>query len=74
MVGIDTIPPKLIKLMFEFPAPSFTAVINFCIENIVFPNNPKVAPVALLDKVKANKNDASNARSVRLFKHLFKDL
>lgn len=74
MVGIYTIPPKLIKLMFEFPAPSFTAVINFCIENIVFPNNPKVAPVALLDKVKTNKNDASIARSVRLFKHLFKDL
>ena len=44
-VGIDTIPPKLIKMASNFLAPILTTAINSSIENSVFPENAKVATV-----------------------------
>ena len=64
-VGIDTIPPKLIKMASNFLAPILTTAINSSIENSVFPENAKVATVSPLDKEKPYKN-ISNFRSVSL--------
>ena len=64
-VGIDTIPPKLIKMASNFLAPILTTAINSSIENSVFPENAKVATVSPLDKEKPYKN-ISNFRPVSL--------
>ena len=65
-VGIDTIPPKLIKMASIFSAPILTTAINSSIQNSVFPQNAKVATVVPLDKGKPDKNDISNFRPVSL--------
>ena len=65
-VGIDTIPPKLIKMASDFLAPILTTAINSSIENSMFPENAKVAPVVLLDKGKPDENDISNFMPVSL--------
>ena len=65
-VGIDTIPPKLIKMASKFLAPILTTAISSSIENSVFPENAKVATVVPLDKGKPDKNDISNFRPVSL--------
>ena len=65
-VGIDTIPPKLIKMASNFLAPILTTAINSSIENTVFPENAKVATIVPLDKGKPDKNDISNFRPVSL--------
>ena len=65
-VGIDTIPPKLIKMTSNFLAPILTTAINSCIEDSVFPENAKVATVVPLVKGKPDKNDISNFRPVSL--------
>ena len=65
-VGIDTIPPKLIKMASDFLAPILTTAINSSIENSVFPENAKVATVVPLDKGKPDKNYISNFRPVSL--------
>ena len=49
-VGIDTIPPKLIKMASNFLAPIFTTAKNSSIENSAFPENAEVATVVPLDK------------------------
>ena len=64
-VGIDTIPPKLIKMASNFLAPILTTAINSGIENSVSPENAKVATVSPLDKEKPYKN-ISNFRPVSL--------
>ena len=58
-VGIDTIPPKLIKMASNVLAPILTTAIDSSIENIVFPENAKVATIVPLDKGKPDKNDIS---------------
>ena len=65
-VGIDKIPPKLIKMACNFLAPILTTTINSSIENSVFPENAKVATVVPLDKGKPDKNDITNFRPVSL--------
>ena len=69
-VGIDTIPPKDIKMASNFLAPILTTAINSSIENSLFPENAKVANVVPLDKGQPDKNDISNFMSVTLL-HTF---
>ena len=54
-VGIDTIPPKLIKLASNILAPILTTAINSSIENSVFSENAKVATVVPFDNGKPDK-------------------
>ena len=49
-VGIDSVPPKLVKLAAESLSQSVTEAINTCIKQNNFPNNAKVASVVPLDK------------------------
>ena len=65
-VGIDTIPPRFIKMASNFLVPILTTAINSSIENNLFPENAKVATVVPLDKGKPGKNDISNFRLVSL--------
>ena len=65
-VGIDTIPPKLIKMSSKSLVPILTTAINYSTKNSVFPENTKVATVVPLDKGKSDKNDISNFRPVSL--------
>ena len=44
-VGIDSIPPKLVKLAAEPLSQPVTEAINMCIKQNNFPNNAKVASV-----------------------------
>ena len=62
VVVIDMIPPKLIKMTYNFLAPILATATNSSIENSVFPDNPKVASVVPLDKGKPDKNDISHFR------------
>ena len=62
--GIDTIPPKLVKLSADFLTPLLTKAINTSIAQNVFPENTKTASVIPLDKGKPNKNEISNFRPV----------
>ena len=71
-LGIDTIPPKLIKMTSDFLAPILTTAMNSSKENSVLPENLKVATVVPLDKGKPDKNDISNFRSVSLLNTLSK--
>ena len=64
--GIDTIPPKLVKLSADFLTPLLTKAINTSIAQNVFPENNKIASVIPLDKGKPNKNEMSNFRPVSL--------
>ena len=72
VVGIDTIPPKLIKMASNFLTPILPTAINSSMENSVFPENAKVATVVPLDKGKPDKNDISNFRPVTLLKSLMR--
>ena len=65
-VGIDNIPPKLIKMASNVLVPILTTAISSSIENTVFPENANVATVVSLDKGKPDKNDISNFRPVSL--------
>ena len=62
--GIDTIPPKLVKLSADFLTPLLTKAINTSIAQNVFPENTETASVITLDKGKPNKNEISNFRPV----------
>ena len=55
--GIDTIPPKLIKVTLDVLTPLLTKSINSSIEHNIFPDLAKTALVVPLDKGKPNKND-----------------
>ena len=48
--GIDTIPPKLIKVAVEFLTPLLTKSISSSIEHNIFPDLAKTALVVPLDK------------------------
>ena len=62
--GIDTIPPKPVKLSADFLTPLLTKAINTSIAQNVFPENAKTATVIQLEKGKPNKNEMSNFRPV----------
>ena len=63
--GIDTIPPKLIKVAVEFLTPLLTKSINSSIEHNIFPDLAKTVLVPL-DKGKPNKNNIANFRPVSI--------
>ena len=62
--GIDTIPPKLVKISAEFLTPLLTKAINTSVAQNVFPEKAKTASVIPLDKGKPKKNEMSNFRPV----------
>ena len=62
--GIDTIPPKLVKLSADLLTPFLTKAINTSIAQNVFPESAKTASVIPLGKGKPNKKEMSNFRSV----------
>ena len=66
-VGVDTIPPKLIKMASTFLAPILTAAISSSIENSVFPEKAKVPIAVSLDKGKPDKNVLTISRPWYLF-------
>ena len=61
-VGVDTIPPKLIKIGADIIAGPLTQAINCCLRQGIFPENAKVASVVPLDKGKPDKYDVLNYR------------
>ena len=64
-IGIDTIPPKLVKLSADSLTPLLTKAINTSIGQNVFPENAKTTSVLPLDKsIKKNKNKITNFRPV----------
>ena len=65
-IGIDTIPPKLIKVAVEFLTPLLNKSINSGIEHNIFPDLAKTALVVPLDKGKPNQNDIANFRPVSI--------
>ena len=49
-VGVDTIPPKLIKIGSDIVAEPMTQAINCCLRQGIFPDNAKIASVLRLRK------------------------
>ena len=65
-VGVDTIPPKLIKIgAYIIPEP-LTKAINCCLRQSIFPDNAKIAPVVPVDKGKPDKYDVLSYRPVSI--------
>ena len=58
--GFDSIPPKLVKMLYETIAEPLTTAISNCLTWWVFPKNAKIASVTPRDKGKSNKYDISN--------------
>ena len=48
--GVDTIPPKLIKIGADIIAEPLTQAINCCLRQGIFPDNAKIASVLRLRK------------------------
>ena len=65
-VGVDTIPPKLIKIGADIIAEPLTQAINCCLRQGIFPENAKVASVVPIDKGKPDKYDVLNYRPVSI--------
>ena len=65
-VGVDTIPPKLIKIGADIIAEPLTQAINCCLRQGIFPENAKVASAVPLDKGKPDKYDVLNYRPVSI--------
>ena len=65
-VGVDTIPPKLIKIGADIIAEPLTPAINCCLCQGIFPDNAKVASVVPVDKGKPDKYDVLNYRPVSI--------
>ena len=64
--GIDTIPPKLIKVTLDFLTSLLTKSINSSTEHNIFVDLAKPVVGVPLDKGKLNKIDIVNFRSVRI--------
>ena len=65
-VGVDTIPPKLIKIGADIIAEPLTQAINCCLRQGIFPGNAKIASLVPLDKRKPDKYDVLNYRAVSI--------
>ena len=70
--GIDTITPKLIKVVADFLTPLLTKSNNSSIEHNIFPDLAKATLVVPLDKGKPNKNDILNFRPVSILNRFSK--
>ena len=62
--GIDTIPPKLVKLSVDFLTSLLIKAISTSTGQNVFPENDKTTSVIPLNKVKPDKNKILNFRPV----------
>ena len=65
-VGVDTIPPKLIKIGVDIITEPLTQAINCCLRQGILPEIAKVASVVPLDKGKPDKYDVLNYRPVSI--------
>ena len=65
-VGIDSIPPELVKVAAKLLCQPLIEAKNMCIKQNNFSNNSKVASVFALDKRKSHKYFGN--------KHFFKDI
>ena len=65
-VGVDAIPPKLIKIGADIIAEPLTQAINCCLREGIFPNNAKVASVVPFDEGKLDKYGVLNYRPVSI--------
>ena len=65
-VGVDTIPPKLIKIGADIIAEPLTQAINCCLRQGIFPDNAKIASVFSAEKEKPSKYDILNYRPVSI--------
>ena len=65
-VGVDTIPPKMIKTGADIIAEPLTQAINCCLRQGIFPDNGKIASVVPLNKGKPDKYDFLNYRPVSI--------
>ena len=71
-VGVDTIPPKLIKIGADIIAEPLTQAINCCLRQGIFPDNAKIASVVPVDKGKPDKYEVLNYRPVCILNTFFK--
>ena len=65
-VGLDAIPPKLIKIGAYIIAEPLRQAINCCLREGIFPNNAKVASVVPFDEGKLDKYGVLNYRPVSI--------
>ena len=65
-VGVDTIPPKLIKIGADIIAEPLTKAINCCLRQGIFPDNATIASVVPVDKGKPDKYDVLSYRPVSI--------
>ena len=65
-VGVDTVPPKLIKIGADIIAEPLRQGINCCLRQGIFPYNAKIASVAFVDKGKSDKYDVLNYKPVSI--------
>ena len=63
-VGVDTIPPKLIKIGADIIAEPLKQARNSCLRQGIFPGNAKFASVVPVDKGKPDKYDVLSYRPV----------
>ena len=59
MSGMDTIPPKFVKLLANFLTPLLTKAINTSITQNIFPENAKLLSLLPFNKGKPNNNKPS---------------
>ena len=64
--GVDTIPPKLVRLAANYLAGPLSQSINNSIKKGMFPENAKVASVTPIDKKTDDKNSALNFRPISI--------
>ena len=64
--GVDTIPPKLVKLAVNYLAGPLPLSINNSIKKQVFPEKAKVASVTPIDKKTDDKNSVLNFRPISI--------
>ena len=65
-VGVDTIPPKLIKIGADIIAEPLTKAINCCLRQGIFPDNAKIGSVVPVDKGKPDKYYVLSYRPVSI--------
>ena len=61
-VGVDTVPPKLIKIGADIIAESLMQAVSWCLRQGIFLCNAKIASVVPLNKGKPDKCDVLNCR------------
>ena len=65
-VGLDTIPPKLIKIGADIIAEPLKKAVNCCLRQGIFPDSAKIASVVPVNKGKPDKYDVLSHRPVSI--------